>query len=544
MFFLLKLFLIYKEQSMLKTVKSKVIISILTLSILGLIGLPYYISTILDNLSEKTTKQSINMLSESIFQTITGSMMLGDPAAIHEAFKEARKIEGIDTLEIARSKAVIEVYSPGEAFSTDTLIQEVMNTKKTKIIEKDKDGHHTIRIIKPMIAQTKCLSCHYNVKEGYTLGAMDLVLSLDENDGDIAATQFTLFLSLIFGAIFYAIGATIFFTKEIFTPLSSLKERISSLVSGDKDLTKRLENTYENEFGDTAKEVNKFIKMVQDTVNEVKSLGVENITIASEIEASSHVIRVSTTQEREIVFKTTQKSISIKDLLRENMNASEETQKHVKEAHSELTTAKTSLVELSSEVNAFVETENVLSNELVNLKNDADQVKDVINVIKDIAEQTNLLALNAAIEAARAGEHGRGFAVVADEVRKLAERTQRSLSEIDISVGTIVQSINDVSDKMHQNTKSIESLLNISDEVESKIHITSDAIMNSTKVADKSAKDTIKISANIEEIIEDIAKIDVISTANNTSVLSIGDDITKLVSIAQSLQSTIDKFKS
>ncbi len=97
---------------------------------------------------------------------------------------------------------------------------------------------------------------------------------------------------------------------------------------------------------------------------------------------------------------------------------------------------------------------------------------------------------------------------------------------------------------MHENAKNIESLINISGEVEEKISTTSDAINSSTEVADKSAKDTIKISANIEEIIEDINKIDVLSTANNTSILSIGDDLEKLVSIAQSLQTTIDEFKS
>ncbi|NPA59087.1 MAG: methyl-accepting chemotaxis protein [Epsilonproteobacteria bacterium] len=529
---------------MLKTVKSKVIFSILSLSIIGLIGITYYLSSTLTSLSERTTKQSLSMLSASIFQTMTGSMMMGDSSIVQDAFKHARKIDGIESLNISKSKAVIEAYAPQESFTKDKLIREVINSKKIKIIEKNENGHHSIRMIRPMIAENKCLSCHYNVKEGYVLGALDLVISLDSNDKNISSTKTTLIIFLLIGVILFGIGASIFFTKEIFSPLHELKSRISELVSGDKDLTKRLEHKSGNEFGETANEVNKFIKMIQITVNEVKALGQQNSHIAHEIEQSGHIIRKSTEQERDIVAQTTKKSINIKDLLSQNMQASQETQKNVKEAQKELTTAKNSLYTLTEEVNSFVETENELSNELVSLRTDADQVKNVLNVIKEIAEQTNLLALNAAIEAARAGEHGRGFAVVADEVRKLAERTQKSLTEIDISVGTIVQSINDVSDKMNNNAKNIENLIKISNEVEEKITTTSDAIDNSTKVANKSAEDTIEISSSVENIIEEVHKIDVLSTANNTSILSIENDLEKLVKIASSLQSTIDEFKS
>ncbi len=529
---------------MFASVKSKVIASVLGLSVIGLIGISYYLSSTLHKLSNDATQQSLKMLSESIFQTMTGSMMMGDSAIVQDAFKSARSIDGIESLNISQSQAVIEVYGNGTPFTTDALIKEVLQNNTTKIIEKNENGHHTIRMLKPMIAEARCLSCHYNAKEGYVLGALDLVISLDKSDADISSTNLTLIISLIVAAFLFAFVASIFFIKEIFTPLSSLKERISELVNGDKDLTKRLTYKQGNEFGEAANEVNNFIEMVQGTINDVKDLGHQNNVIAAEVTTASHVISRSTQQERDIVKVTTQKSEAVKVLLASTIEVAQETQETVEKASQELHTAKDSLNALSIEVSSFVEIENELSSELSGLKHNADQVKDVLNVIKDIAEQTNLLALNAAIEAARAGEHGRGFAVVADEVRKLAERTQKSLTEIDMSISTIVQSINDVSDKMNNNAKNIEALSDISNEVNDKINATADAIILSSRAANESKEDSIKMSKDIEDIIEDISKIDALSTANGTSAQSIEADLEKLVIIANSLKSSIGEFKS
>jgi len=113
-----------------------------------------------------------------------------------------------------------------------------------------------------------------------------------------------------------------------------------------------------------------------------------------------------------------------------------------------------------------------------------------------------------------------------------------------MSVSTIVQSINDVSDKMTQNAQNIESLTNISNEVEEKIDATSNSIKASNEVANESKQDSLKMSKDIEDIIKDISDIEALSTANGTSVLSIEEELQRLVHIASSLQETINEFKS
>ncbi|MFA6188827.1 MAG: methyl-accepting chemotaxis protein [Sulfuricurvum sp.] len=528
---------------MFATVKSKIIFSTLMFSVLGLGAIYGYLSMTFHDFSNETSKRSLTMLSHSIFQTLSQSMLAGDPKVVAETIDKAKEIEGILAIGVERSADVNALFGAHAPVSDDLLIKKVFETKKSEIVENSDKGH-TIRLLQPLIAEDKCLGCHTNVKTGDVLGVMNLVVSLEENDNAIVKTQRVLLIALGVIVIVFVAVLNLFFGREVLAPLNGLRNRISALVSGDKDLTKRLEVVKKDEFSAAAHAVNNFVEMIQETVNEVKTLGKQNNTIATAITQATQNISQGVEQERLIVQATTQKSHSIKETLSAAITVSQQTQHNITNANIELVTAKDALDRLVNEVEQYIETEHEMSSQLVGLRNDAQQVKNVLGVIKDIADQTNLLALNAAIEAARAGEHGRGFAVVADEVRKLAERTQKSLTEIEISVSTIVQSINDVSDKIGHNATSMNGLTEISREVEEKISMTSIEMENSVAVAKRSHGDSVEMVSNVEWIIDKISQINDVSKSNQKSVEQIEEDSQNLLRVAQSLQAHIDEFKS
>lgn len=359
------------------------------------------------------------------------------------------------------------------------------------------------------------------------------------------ASQIRSFLLISLVLVVLSIAATMVIIKRtISNPLNALIHRADNLSSGDGDLTRKLEVVGHDEIAEASTSINRFIEKVRILISEAKNLSNENSSISHELSSTSLEVGRSVEVSMQIVGSTTDKANTLKDEMHIGMGEAKMGKEELLKANGYLTEANRAILELTKEIQTSASIEIELAHRVQQLSSDATQVKDILVVIGDIADQTNLLALNAAIEAARAGEHGRGFAVVADEVRKLAERTQKSLQEINATINVIVQAIADSSDQMTSNSNKVESLATTASDVETKINNMFKVMGNATKVSDKTAENYLKTGTDIESMIDDVSKINDISSQNARSVEEIASAAEHLSRMTETLNLKLSEFRT
>ncbi|MGE4473575.1 MAG: methyl-accepting chemotaxis protein [Sulfuricurvum sp.] len=338
-------------------------------------------------------------------------------------------------------------------------------------------------------------------------------------------------------------GGILMLTRSIVTSVKIAEKGCETIVL-TKELNKPIPIAHNDEIGQVIAHVNQLISEMGNAIISSKKLANENAQIAHDLTETSTLISTNTNEITSIVSQTNMSSQEVSRLLESSRQQSKETGASINLANDEAKEAAKEVLYVSESLQTAVENQHELSSRLERLSAEAEQIKSVLTVISDIADQTNLLALNAAIEAARAGEHGRGFAVVADEVRKLAERTQKSLSESGATVAIIVQSVMESTDMMSKNADSIEVLGQKALLVEEKMLKVIGVMENAVQMAQNMANSAQMGAEKTKVTIAQLASIEESARRNNSGTEMLLKQAEILSSISANLRRDLDAFRA
>ena len=368
--------------------------------------------------------------------------------------------------------------------------------------------------------------------------AKSTMQKISSNISSNKAKSFTTIILFMIISIFI-VSIVVLVSRSIAKAVTSANRSMQDIMQS-KDFTKEIHIEEKGRLGEMVSGINDLLSTFRKVISESKKSSDETNLQAEILDNSSATLAKNIIKQDESIRK-------VSKLVSEAGDEFDATEEMIITSSEELSNTRNVILsfmeqldKVAQKINISNTKQNDISEKMSSLSSQAVEIKDVLSIIRDIAEQTNLLALNAAIEAARAGEHGRGFAVVADEVRKLAERTQKSLAEIDATTNVITQGIEDISTEISnisidfnniaQNTT---DLIKIADESSNKlsetVDISREAVVKTTYIVTK-----MKELINQMNIIVDISK-------ENTAT---GDKVGKVAHILKDITTQLNALLS
>ncbi len=339
-------------------------------------------------------------------------------------------------------------------------------------------------------------------------------------------------------SIIISMTVAIVLVQVLYRPILSLKKTINDLASGDADLTQRLDVQSHDDLGQISDSVNRFIGNLQIMMQEIRESThtlQSNVAIMREqSQRNSDILQNHLSETEQVVTAIEEMNSTAEAMASDAANTARLTQ----QANDTSVESRAVVTQSQETVSALLADVDRSASEAQNMSEETQRISGILSVIGDIAEQTNLLALNAAIEAARAGEQGRGFAVVADEVRNLASRTKDSTGEIEAALNSLLAGNQRVVDAMDHTKNRCQDTAEGSKEVAHSLDKTNsfvdeinDLSSQIATAAEEQSSVTMELSRNMTSIRDIVNELDGNAKETLTETQAIAEVNDKLMAI-------------
>jgi len=489
-------------------------------------------------------------IHEMTMAGLTGMMITGTVGQREVFLDQIKQLSVIKDLQVVRGEAVSQQFGPGSrpAPALDADERAALASRGEVVrVERDAGSGEYLRVVKPALAAENylgknCLACHL-VPAGTPLGLVSMKVSLDRVN---AAVDLFMWQRIVVAALISLplIAFVIFFIRRfVVTPLTEMNRSLAQIAKGEGDLTRRLNVAGDDEIGRTAATFNEMLATIAGLVRQVGES-------AGRVTGAAHQLSASATQvadgSRRQHDQSEHAAASVDGMAANIAQVAESAERVHQRSRESLLRAEDggrTLDSLVTEVGHAEDAVRQMADSVEQFVQSTTAITTMTREVREIADQTNLLALNAAIEAARAGEQGRGFAVVADEVRKLAEKSARSAGEIDaVTVQLSRQSVA-VHEAIHQGLDHLASSRSSVGSVSAAIAAANESVVAVGHGLDEIADATEQqrsASAAVAQSIEAIAEM---ARDNTAAVESTTRAARDMESLAGELQQTVSRFR-